>query len=225
MNLVQSGHATQFLVIASVRTEDQLVLQQAVNDFKSSLLKDTELIPLFSSAYVLDSFHATKDFPQVRQKFYSFIATLEVKLDVMVVEKLKCFETLQRNPGSMYGIMIGQLIKNLCHQTPEVEVIFSRKDSKLKLQKELEIEVDRIRLEYLQKNPTLNSSVTLSYHHNPHYSHAGLQVADYVAYAVFQVFERRNHELYDLISHKIGRIHDICNKKLFTRSNPLQLSS
>jgi len=180
-NLVKQGIATKFLVISALRANDQLTLQQQVTDFRSQLLKATKFTNIFSSAYTLDSFHAQTDYPEVKEKFYQFINTLDIKIDVLVVEKLKCYEQLQRNPGRLYGVMAGQLLKNLVHQKPNTEIIFSRKDSKLRLRQELEIEVERVRLEYLQLHPSLQSNVNLYYYHN----------------------------------------QDICNKKYFTRSNPL----
>jgi hypothetical protein len=221
LNLIEKGVATKFLVLAAVRTSDQLLIQQQITDFKSSLLKDNDLVKIFSPAYALDNFHAQTDYPQVRERFYRFINTLDVKLDVIVVEKSKCYETLKRNPGKMYGIMAGQLLKNICHQSEKTEVIFSRKDSKLKLRQELETEVERIRLDYMEKHQNLTKELRINYQHNPHYTHGGLQIADYVAHAVFQVFEKTNGQWYEIIKDKIGKIQDICNKKYFTRSNPL----
>lgn len=220
-NLVHNSKASQFLVLSAVRSHDQLLLQQQVTEFKLSLLKDKELVKVFSSAYSLDTFHAQTDYPQVQQKFYEYINTLEIKIDVLVVEKALCYESLKRNPGKMYGVMAGQLIKNLCHQASNTEIIFSRKDSKLKLRQELETEVERVRLDYLEKHPNLKSRLQLRYYHNPHYSHGGLQIADYVSYAIFQVFENKTSGWYQIIKKKIGKIHDICNKKYFTQSNPL----
>lgn len=221
MNLVEAGTASRFLVMAAVRHNEPLTLQKQIFDFKSGLLADVELTKIFSPAYSLDSFHAQSDYPEVKKRFFSFIPTLGIKIDVIVVEKLKCFEILQRDPGRMYGIMAGQLLQNICHHAERTEVIFSRKDSKLRLRNELEIEVERMRIEYMKSHPKLHDGVSLAYFHNPHYSHGGLQVADYVAYAVFQVFERGNREWYEMIRDKIGKIHDICNKKYFTRSNSL----
>jgi len=220
-NLVVKNKASKYLVLAAVRTEDQLELQQQVTEFRLSLLKNKKLTSIFSSAYTLDTFHAQTDYPQVGEKFYAFITKLNIKIDVLVIKKLLCYEPLRRSPGKMYGIMSGQLIKNLCHQAKNTEIIFSRKDSKLKLRQELEAEVERVRLDYLQKHPKLQTKIKLAYHHNPHYTHGGLQIADYIAYAVFQVYERRNKQWYELVKSKIGKIHDICNKKYFTRSNPL----
>ena len=225
VNLVKNNLASKFLVIAAVRTTDQLVLQQKVMAFRLSLLKDKELMKIFSSAYTLDSFHAQTDYKEVKTKFYTFINTLNIKIDVLAIEKLKCYSTLQQKPGKLYGVMAGQLLKNICHQSENTEIIFSRKDSKLKLRQELETEVERVRLGYLQEHKNINHKLSLKYFHNPHYSHGALQVADYIAYAIFQVYENNKNEWYLLIKDKIGKVQDICNKKYFTRSNPLKLST
>jgi len=225
INLVEAGSATKYLILAAVRTKDQLSLLQEVADFKSSLLKDPDLSFMFSSAYTLDSFHAQKDHLEIKNKFYMFINLLDIKIDVIVVEKLKCYPSLKENPHSMYSVMAGLLLNKITHKSAEVEIIFSRQDSKLRVRKELQSEVDRIRLEFLDKHPKLNQNVQLTYKHNPHYTHVGLQVADYIAYAVFQVYEHGKMDYYDIIKNKVGNIRDVCNKKYFTRSNPLRLSN
>ena len=219
-NLVELRQATGWLILAAIRCNDQLLLQQQVTDFRLSLMRDESLRAIFSTAYTLDAFHANQDYKEVRRKFYEFINTLDIKIDVIAVEKLKTAAVLQQNPGKLYGVMAGQLLKDQLHRT-ETEVIFSRKDSKLKLQKELNVEVERQRLSYIEKHPNLDAKTELKYFHNPHYSHGGLQVADYIAFAVFHVFENGNREWYDMIESKIGRVQDICNLKYFTKRNPL----
>lgn len=221
INLVKQKQASKFLILAAVRSKNQLELQQQITEFRLSLLKDQVLTNIFSSAYTLDSFHAQTDYKEVKKRLYSFITTLSIKIDVLVVEKLLCYDPLKRSPGKMYGVMAGQLIKNLCHQTQNTEIVFSRKDSKLKLRQELEAEVERVRLNYLQDHPQLNANLKLSYYHNPHYTHGGLQIADYIAFAVYQVCERNDRQWYEMVEPAIGKIQDICNKKYFTRSNPL----
>lgn len=219
-NLVLANQASKWLIISAVRTTDQLDLQQKITEFRLSLLKDKSINSIFSSAYTLDSFHANQDYKQVREAFYKFITTLDIKIDVIAVEKLKTAQVLQQNPGRLYGVMAGQLLKDQLHQA-DTEVIFSRKDSKLKLQKELNTVVETQRLNYIAKHDNLDKGTELKYFHNPHYTHGGLQVADYIAFSVYHVFENNNHEWYDLIKSKIGRVHDICNYKYFTKRNPL----
>ncbi len=224
VNLVEENQASKYLVLAAVRSTDQLSLQRQITKFRLSLLNNKKISSIFSSSYSLDSFHAQTDYPEVKERFYKFILKLDVKIDVLVIDKLKTYDALKLKPGKMYGVMSGQLLKNLCHQFENTEIIFSRKDSKLKLRQELESEVETVRLNYLDTHPKLKPNLKLNYFHNPHYSHGGLQVADYIAYAVFQVFENKNDKWYLIVKEKIGKIQDICNKKYFTRSNPLQLS-
>lgn len=225
MNLVEAGHASKYLILVAVRTSDQLQLQKDIQAFKLSLLSDESLQWIFSTSYSLDAFHATKDFFLIQQRMLDFISTLDIKIDAIVVEKLKCYPALKENPERLYGVMAGQLLKNLAHQTEKTEIIFSRKDSKLKLRQQLETEVERIRLDFIEKHPNLTTDFTLSYQHNPHYTHAGLQIADYIAHALFKYFEQGNITLLERILPKIGKIHDICNKKYFTKVNPLRLST
>ena len=124
-NLVEKGIASRYLVLAAVRTDDQLKLQQEITEFRLSLLKDKDLTSIFSSAYTLNAFHAQVDYPQVRKRFYEYINTLDVKIDVLVVEKLKCFAPLKQNPGKLYGVMAGQPIKKFIHPTEKNEKIFN----------------------------------------------------------------------------------------------------
>jgi hypothetical protein len=184
------------------------------------MLADPTLSKIFSTSYTLDALHANKDYEEVRLSTYEFIKTLDIKVDVIVVEKLKTRKPLQADPGRMYGTMAGQLLRDQLHQT-ETEVIFSRKDSKLKLQNELTLAVDEQRRKYLKSHPNLGDNVSLTYYHNPHYTHGGLQIADYIAHAVYKVFEQGDRRFYDIIAPKIGRIHDICNLKFYTKRNPL----
>ena len=123
VNLVKTRQATRFLVLAAIRSKNQLELQQQITAFRLKLLKDEKLTQIFSAAYSLDTFHAQTDYPQVRERFYHFITTLPIKIDVLVTEKPLCYEPLKRNPGKMYGVMSGQLIKNLCHQVRNTEII------------------------------------------------------------------------------------------------------
>jgi hypothetical protein len=224
-NLVEDGVATRFLVIATVKTSDHLLLQQRVTDFKSQLLAESDLRNTFSAAYALDAFHANKDYPAVRNKMYQFITELDdIEIHVIVAEKLKCSKSLRENPIKLYGLLAGLNLQGICHQDALAEIIFSRQDSGKVLKKELELEVERIRESAWSHHRKSHEGIKLTYQHNPHYSHGGLQIADYVAYAVFQYYEKGNPEYLKVIKDRVRHIHDYTQKKHFTRSRPLELS-
>jgi len=224
-NLVEAGTATKNLVLVAVKTSSHLALQQNITEFKNSLLLDPAVSSELSAAYALDSFHANHDKEMIRRKFYNHLAKLEgIEVHAIVVEKLRCVSSLKKNPVIMYGVAAGLLLQGIAHQDREAEIIFSRQDSGKQMKQQLELEVERIReLSWTQhkKPPT---GINLNYQHNPHYSHAGLQIADYIAFAIFKYYESGDSTYLRIIQAKIRHIYHFNNKEHFTRSRPLKLS-
>lgn len=222
VNLVETGQASKFLIIAAVRVDDHLALQQAVTEERLTLLKDASFSSIFSPAYSLNTLHAQTDYPEVKQHFYSWIRDchLDLKIIVIVADKRQAYPHLQRDPGRLYAMVAGQLLKRFLHSGERVEVIFSRRDASLKTRERLQLVIDTLRVEFANQHQ-IEPKTHIVYHHNPHYTHGGLQVADYVAHAVFQVFERGKRQWYKIIKDRIGYIQDVFNKISYTRDNPL----
>lgn len=222
INLVAAGSASKYLVIAAARTPDQLLLQKEVTSIRLKILRNKKVASKFSTTYSLDAFHAQTDYPEVKELFYKWIKNckLDLKIAVIIAEKLKAYSSLQQHPAQLYAVVSGELLKRVLHTANEIEVIFSRRDATLKAKQNLELIINSARVSFTDKYK-LDSGAHIVYHHNPHYSHGGLQIADYVAHAVFQVFEHNKREYYDIIKRRIGYIQDIFNKKSYSRSNPL----
>lgn len=222
VNLVEKGLTSRFLVIAVVRTSDHLAVQEAVTAKRLEILRDKSLSSKFSPAYSLNAFHAQTDYYEVKHRFYRWIrnCALGLKISVIVAEKLKAYSQLQYDSARLYAIVAGQLLKRFLHTEEDVEVIFSRRDASLKARERLQLVIDTLRLNFASQHK-FESRTHIAYHHNPHYTHGGLQIADYVAHAVFQVFEHNKREWYEIIKARIGYVQDIFNKKSYSRRNPL----
>ncbi|MBI5300159.1 MAG: DUF3800 domain-containing protein [Deltaproteobacteria bacterium] len=222
VNLVQTGTASKYLVLAAIRTTNHLEIQEAVTAFRLEVLRDRSLSARFSPAYSLNAFHAQTDYPEVKERFYEWIknCSLDFKIAITVAEKLKAYPQLQRDHGRFYATIAGQLLKRFLHTAESMEVIFSRRDASLKARERLQLVVDTLRFEYADEHQ-IDAKASIVYHHNPHYTHGGLQIADYVAHAVFQVFERGNRRWWKIIQDRVGYVQDIFNKKSYSRSNPL----
>lgn len=221
-NLVELGLASRYLVIAAVRTSDQLAVQEAATALRLEILKDRELSATFSTAYSLNAFHAQTDYPPVKKRFYEWILNcpLDLKITVIVAEKLKAYSHLQQNTEALYATVAGQLLKRVLHTAESIEVIFSRREASLKALKNLQLVIDNLRLEFADQEK-IELKTQIVYKHHPHYTHGGLQVADYIAHAVFQVFENNERKWWEIIKNRVGYVQDIFNKKSYSRSNPL----
>jgi hypothetical protein len=143
----------------------------------------------------------------------------------IVNEKLRSNERMLKNPTYMYSVSSGLLLSGLTHQDAETEIIFSRQDNSRVTRQELELEIERIQQYEWSRYKKQPKGLKLIYKHNPHYSHAGLQIADYVAYAVFKFFEVGDPTWLSIVQSKIKHIYHLNNKEHFTRSKPLQLSN
>lgn len=222
INLVETRLASQYLVIVAIRTTDHLVLQRSVTEKRLELLHDPVLSVKFSPAYSLDAFHAQTDYPEVKQKVYEWIrgCSLDLKITAIVAEKIKAYNALQHDPARLYATVAGQLLKRFLHTAEDIEVIFSRRDASLKARERLQLVVDALRFDFADSHGAVPRTRVV-YNHSPHYTHGGLQIADYVAHAIFQLFEHGKREWYDLIKERIGYIQDIFNQKSYVRSNPL----
>lgn len=220
-DLVEGGKTSKFLVICAVVTEDPFAIQEQVFTTKLQGIRSESLRKHLSVKRSLEVFHASSDSEPLRSYILEAIKNITgFKGLMLVADKNKVYEGFKRDRENFYNAMCGQLLKRVLHTHVECSIIISRKDSNLGIQKNLNAEIDRLRLEFFEEHGT-EVKTKLSFEHNPHYSHSVLQVADYLGWAVFQVFENNERKYFDVIKDKVSFIHDIFNKKVYTKENPL----
>lgn len=184
-------------------------------------LRSDEMKGHISIKHSLEVFHASSDTETIRQYVIKNIAAIkDYKAIVLVADKMKAYESFQHDRESFYNAMCGQLLKRILHTHEESYIVISRKDANLGVQKNLNAEIDRLRLEFFEEHG-YDVVTKMNFEHNPHYSHSVLQIADYFAWIVFQMFEYNNKMYYELVKERLSFIHDIFNKKIYTKENPL----
>ncbi len=221
VNLVTTNQTSKFLVISIVTTSTPIILQEQVLKFKLKCLTSADIIPHITMRDSLEVLHASNDPVIFRDIFFKEIASMsDFKSLILVAEKLKAYEGYLRNPELFYNGMCGELLKRILHTHEYCDIVLSRKDKKLGIQKNLNAEIERLKVEFFNKyGITVNPK--LEFYHNPYYSHSALQIADYIGWAVSGVFERSDRKYYDIIKSKISFIQDIFNRVVYTKQNPL----
>lgn len=221
VNLVTTNQTSKYLIISIVTTTNPILLQEQVLKFKLNCLTSKEIIPHITMRDSLEVLHASNDPVIFRDYFFKEIASMsDFKSLILVAEKLKAYEGYLRNPDAFYNGMCGELLKRILHTYEYCDIILSKKDKKLEIQKNLNAEIERLRAGFFNKyGITVNPR--LEFYHNPYYSHSALQIADYIGWAVSGVFEKADRKYYDIIKTKVSFIQDIFNRVVYTKENPL----
>jgi hypothetical protein len=219
-NLLLSGKTSKYLTIAVVLTDDPLAIHREVTKARNDALNNPDFSELFTLEYCLDTFHAHSDKMEIKRFFLNRMREFDFKAQAIVAEKIKAMGAFKRDPERFYNSMCGLLLRSNLHKREIVEVVVSRKDTKLSVGKNFTDMINLYRNEYLARFGISFKSKIFT-RTKPHYSHSALQVVDYVAWAVHRAFETNDKSYYEVIESKISLIWDVFNKKYYTKRNPL----
>ena len=220
--MVATGQASKFIVISAVVTEDPANIQKHILQAKLDALNDPFLGGAISVKDSIEVLHANENLPVFRKHFFNSIAMLSGFMSlVLVADKTKVIEKSHRENGDVfYNFLCARLLRSVLHTHEECCVVISRKDAKLKVRENLNKEIDKIRLEFLEQGKA-ESIPKISFEHHPHYVHSALQVADYIGWAVHRLYEEGDRKAYDLIKHKVSFVKEAYGGKVYTKKNPL----
>jgi len=174
-------------------------------------------------------FHATDDPPEVRERMFRFIRSLDCSLEMVVARKIPAlFAKKHHNRDSeFYADLLSHLIKNklkLGHRL--VLNIANRGASTRNVNLTLALNKARERFAKRWKPEDIRSSVVFNVQ-TPR-SEPLLCVADYLCWSVQRVFERGEMRHYEFIREKVSLVVDLYDsekyegsKNYYTREQPL----
>ncbi len=149
----------------------------------------------------LEHFHCTEDNSHVRRKIFELLA-VEIavnSVDTVIVEKSKTGPALQV-PEKFYPNMLGYLLKYVLGHTPtgigELVIITDT----IPVSRKRKAVEKALKLVLAAKLP---STTPYKIMHHASRSHYGLQVADYLNWAIYRKWEHSDKRAYDTIKHLI----------------------
>ncbi len=219
-DLLLTGKTSKYLTIAVVLTDDPLGIHREVTRAKNDALNNPDFAHLFTLEYCLDIFHAHSDKIEIKKFFLNRMRDFDFKAQAIVAEKAKAMGAFKRDPERFYNSMCELLLRSNLHKKESVEIVVSRKDTRLSVGKNFTDMLNLYRNEYLAKFG-ITFKAKIFTRTKPHYSHSALQVVVYVAWAVHRAFETGDISYYKIIEPKISLVWDVFNKKYYTKRNPL----
>lgn len=175
-------------------------------------------------------FHATDDPPEVRDKFYRFIKSLNVSLEVFVARKDP--EFYERNhegkESNLYADLLSHLIKSKLRQKGKLVLnIAERGNTTKNTVLDRALEKARERASYKLSREEMDRKVVFNVQN--HYTEPLLNIADYLCWAVQRVFERGEMRHYNFMRDQIKLVVDLYDRENYegfknyydNRKNPL----
>jgi hypothetical protein len=152
--------------------------------------------------------HAKNDTPEVREKVFKIIKKLDFKAEFIVARKrVDVFaKRHQRDENVFYNELVSKLFENRLHLQNNI-VYFSKRGNKLK-QHHLQRAIQSAVLAFENKTSRKIDTVT-KISIQIHSDEPGLQVIDYMNWAVQRAYVKKEIRYLDFVRDKISFICDI----------------
>jgi hypothetical protein len=137
---------------------------------------------------------ATQSEERVVKQLLQFITKEEISIVTVIVNKRDMVKPLAKTE-EMYRWAVGQVVRHGVKQWPRLLIHLDKRYTTKTLQIQLEQQIREMLTNIYQE-------VVLIRQEDSH-SQKGLQVVDYVVWAIFQKYERNNEQFYQIIADKI----------------------
>jgi hypothetical protein len=241
--VVGNQGCSAYFVVGKVDVDKPDYLAAELDALRKQLLSD----PYFNGVPSMQpqqrktalGFHAKDDLPEVRREVFKLIANQSFRFFAVVRDKNVIVEkvleqnrqkpTYRYHPNQLYDRCISDLFKERLHKANGIKINFARrgtKDRSEALRKALEAARSAFR-----KKWGIAGSAPIEIVEGDCNSTVCLQVADYCLWALQRFYERGEDRFLNLISPKIGLVHDVDDIRAsgagiyYTQRNPLTLEA
>ena len=222
--IVGQEGCSKILILGFIRTEEPHIIRQKLTELRQEIAQDKYLTAVPSLQKTLRSFHAKDDCPEVREKVFKLIETLDFKAEFVVARKIESLfrKRHHSNPGLFYDDLVMHLFKNQLHLAHENIIYFAKRGSKDRQDPLAHVIAKSINI-FEQKYKTQNHSVHKIFRQLPKVEPC-LQVIDYMNWAVHRAFVRGEQRYLDFVHSKVSLICDIYDvpnygKNFYTKKN------
>ena len=177
---------SKYFVIAALKTKDPKSLERIIKRVRQRKLKK----PLKKAPEI----KANKSPPHIRKYILEKISKQEVKINAIVVEKSMILPRLYEVKNRLYNYLAGILLKEF-NKDNEMIIIIDKKDTNALIRKDFD--------EYIaRKLEIINNKRNIKIFHKESQTCKGLQVVDFVAWAIFRKYEKDDEEYFEIIKNK-----------------------
>ncbi|HEV2193427.1 MAG TPA: DUF3800 domain-containing protein [Nitrosopumilaceae archaeon] len=157
----------------------------------------------------ISEFKFSEDTPKTRNKFLKLIATFDISIGIAVISKDSVKSNIRNDAILLYNfITVDHTIKTIVEEYLKTTSVYNTihfvidRSLTKKARKHFNAYCED-KISFLTQGKKFYYDINTKIEHENSESEACLQIADYVASAVFSKFERKNSQYYDIIKNKI----------------------
>ncbi len=185
--------STSYYIIASVETRSTVIPSRIIKKVRRTLGKQKKNIP---------EFKFTKSDDTVRRRLLERAVKEDLLFSAVVLKKKMVYDYLRDKKDKLHNYLAGFIAESLSNDyddEKEFEIIVD----KFIMREEKRREFDWYLESRLLRNYRDSAEPKVKIVHGDSRQYSGLQVADFVAGAIFQYYERGKREFYEIVEPKL----------------------
>ena len=204
-------------------------IRQAILTLQKELVADAYFKDFPSIRKTEIAFHAKDDLPEVRYQVFKLIGSLNFQAQFIVARKI---ERVFRNnfhskENEFYDHLITRLFQGKLHTHQQNFIYFAKRGSRNR-QAPIEAAIQRSIQQFEQKwNTTVKTQIKVQA--QTPVGEPCLSIVDYINWAVFRAFTRREMRYFETIRDKVGLLLDVYDtekypQNWYTKKNPFDIN-
>ncbi len=240
--IVGTPGVSHTLMVGICELPDPVAATALLNELRADLLRDPYFarIPSMSpeARKTAVAFHAKDDLPEVRREVFRMLPSLTPKMIVAIRRKHALaheartrFELsgVRHSPDDVYDDLVARGFTNLLHKATEHRVVFAKR-GKSDRNRALLRAIEKAKARFNGRwNRSHNQRVVIE--SRVPSEHAGIQVADYLLWALQRLYERGEDRFFQSVAAHFSLIMDLDDTRekpygmWFKKSRPLRLET
>jgi len=165
-------------------------------------------------------FHAKDDIPEVREKFFRYIKTVNCSFEAIVARKLPdLYENKhQGNETWFYADLLSHLLKNKFTNHKKMILNIASRGKSTKNQN-LELALLKAKQRFENIHPGKKTKTNIIFNVLEQTNEPLLNIADYFCWSIQNVFERGNARFYNYLKDKISTVVDLYDFKSYGKES------
>ena len=226
--IVGQPGCSPILILGFIETQNPKNLRKTLSQLQDEIINDPYFANIPSIKKTATSFHAKDDTPEVRYLVYKTLAQLDFKAHFIVARKVERVfrNNFQANESEFYDHLVTHLFERVLHRYRENYIYFAKRGSRDR-QEPLSSAIQKSIQRFEQKYNTSVETNTVVAAQTP-IGEPCLSVIDYMNWAVYRAFTRREMRYYNAIQDKVSLLVDLYDwgnypNNWYNRKNPFDV--